>query len=207
MRINNADLENYLSKLKFNDIKEDRRKLLDDLIRYIQQCVDANEVVALNFICTHNSRRSQLAQVWAYVASNQFGIPAECYSGGTEITAVYPMIVEVLRDAGLILSIQQPDLSNSLHHVSLTDDLKPLLLFSKTYDDPQNASTNFAAVMTCNHADAHCPHIPNATRISLPYVDPKHSDGQLNTREVYAERSKQIASEMMYVFSKVRSTE
>lgn len=50
-------------------------------------------------ICTHNSRRSHLSQLWAQVASFHFGIDqVAVYSAGTQARAIYPMILETLRE-------------------------------------------------------------------------------------------------------------
>mgnify|MGYP000047123999 CR=1 FL=1 len=59
--------------------------------------------------------------------------------------------------------------------------------------------------MTCNSADADCPFIPGAfKRISLPFVDPKFSDGTPEMSEAYRFSSIEIATELLYVFSKVK---
>lgn len=58
--------------------------------------------------------------------------------------------------------------------------------------------------MTCSHADENCPFIPGAeTRIPVRYEDPKEFDDTEMESEKYDERSKQIASEMFFVFSRV----
>lgn len=78
--------------------------------------------------------------------------------------------------------------------------------YSKTFDDAVNPSAGFAAIMTCSEADAECPIVLGAdVRIKLFYEDPKVSDGSGNEEKVYGERSRQIALEMAYVFSNVKS--
>ena len=46
-------------------VSEERKEVLQPLADYIQTKVNANEEIRLNFICTHNSRRSHLSQIWA----------------------------------------------------------------------------------------------------------------------------------------------
>ena len=59
--------------------------------------------------------------------------------------------------------------------------------------------------MTCSDADQNCPVVLGAEkRISLPYVDPKISDGTPEESKVYDERCLQIAIEQLYVFSKIK---
>jgi arsenate reductase len=59
--------------------------------------------------------------------------------------------------------------------------------------------------MTCTHADENCPFIPGATRISLPYEDPKAFDGTPEEEAIYAERCRQIARELLFAFSQVKT--
>ena len=59
--------------------------------------------------------------------------------------------------------------------------------------------------MTCSHADENCPFIAGALqRIPVRYEDPKAFDNTPIQLEKYEERSFQIATEMKYVFSKIR---
>lgn len=59
--------------------------------------------------------------------------------------------------------------------------------------------------MTCSQADGGCPFIAGAEkRIPITFEDPKISDNTAQESQVYAERSLQIASEMFYVFSKIK---
>lgn len=68
-----------------------RRALLKPLTRFIQQRVDAERPIRWNFICTHNSRRSHLGQLWGAVAAAHFKIPrVATFSGSTQATAFNP---------------------------------------------------------------------------------------------------------------------
>jgi arsenate reductase len=81
-------------------VPEARRAVLLPLIEYIQSKRDMGLEVYLNFICTHNSRRSQFSQIWAQTAAQYFGIPAHCFSGGVEITSFNERAVASLKRSG-----------------------------------------------------------------------------------------------------------
>ena len=60
------------------------------------------------------------------------------------------------------------------------------------------------AILTCVEADGACPFIAGAAqRIALPFEDPKAFDNTPQQSEKYEERSLQIATELLYVFSKI----
>ncbi len=199
------ELSKTIAALKERNISEDRRAALQELCAFIQAKTERGQDINLCFICTHNSRRSQLAQVWARVAGTYFGIPKlYCYSGGTEVTALYPAVAETLRNQGFrVLPLAGAE--NPVYAFKYSENAVPLIGFSKKYDDPFNPASAFAAVMTCSQADAGCPFVAGAEkRIVLPFEDPGISDHTPEQARVYAERSLQIASEMFYVFSLIK---
>ncbi len=189
---------------QFEQIPTDRKELLEKLTTYIQESLQKNDSVALFFICTHNSRRSHLSQIWAQVAAAYYGIPSVyTYSGGTEATAFNPRAVKAIQKAGFKVEKTGAE-SNPMYKVSYSDTHPPLTIFSKVYDQGGNPTTNFGAVMTCTHADENCPYIPGATRISLPYNDPKEFDDTPLEETMYDERTFEIGRELLYAFSLVR---
>ncbi|WP_353184217.1 protein-tyrosine-phosphatase [Parapedobacter lycopersici] len=186
-------------------INEERKAILQPLIDFIQLKANSRQDINLNFICTHNSRRSHLAQVWAQVASMRANIPkVYCYSGGTEETELFPKVVETLIHQGFhIFSVANVD--NPIYAIKYSDNALPIIGFSKKYDSPFNPASAFAAVMTCSQADSGCPFVAGAEkRIPIIFEDPKISDGTPEQAMVYAERSLQIAAEMCYVFSMIK---
>jgi arsenate reductase len=179
-----------------------RRERLGALIDFLRACRGQGKTAALNFICTHNSRRSHLAQIWAATAAAHYQqSDLETYSGGTETTAFNPRAVEALRRAGF--RVEDPGGDNPRYRVSYGPEAPTMVCFSKTFDDPANPTSDFAAVMTCTDADQNCPVIPGAKRISLPYEDPKAADGTPEEAARYDERCRQIATEMLYVMSQI----
>lgn len=195
-------IEELISKSEISSV---RKKMLESFVDFIQLKVSNNEKIDLVFICTHNSRRSHFAQIWAQVAASYFKIPnVNCYSGGTEVTAMHPMIVKVLIDQGFsVFNISEG--MNPIYAIKYGKNSLPIIGFSKGYDDSFNPGDGFVAIMTCSQADGGCPFIAGAEkRIPITFEDPKESDGRADQQEVYFERSLEIAREMFYVFSQIK---
>ncbi len=199
------DLTGTIDEIVSNQhISEERKTVLQPLVDFVQQKVNNGEEISLNFICTHNSRRSHLSQVWAQVASTYYNIPKVfCYSGGTEETALFPKVVETLVKQGFsVFKISETD--NPVYAIKYSENALPIIGFSKKYDSPFNPVSAFTAIMTCSQADGGCPFIAGAEkRIPITFEDPKISDGTAEQAKVYVERSLQIATEMFYVFSMI----
>ena len=196
-------LNNFIESL--GPISDSRKEILDEFVSYIVAKNNAKANINLNFICTHNSRRSHMSQIWAQVASAFYNIDkVNCYSGGTEATAMFISVKETLEDQGFVI-IKLSEGSNPVYAIKYDEDLLPIIAFSKTYDDNYNPKSNFSAVMTCDHADKNCPIIHGAEkRFAIRYRDPKEFDNTDLQKEKYKERSTQIAEEMFYVFKNVQ---
>lgn len=199
------EINNTIDLLQNLKISTERKVELQLLINFVQTKVSARENINLNFICTHNSRRSHLSQVWAQTAAHYFNIRnVFCYSGGTEATAMFPMAAKTLANAGFQI-VKLSEENNPVYSIKYAENEHPIVGFSKTYDNQFNPQSEFAAIMTCNNADVGCPFIPGAEkRIPIKYDDPKAFDNTPQQAEKYQERSNQIASEMLYVFSKIQ---
>ncbi|MFC4872314.1 protein-tyrosine-phosphatase [Negadavirga shengliensis] len=197
-------LKTTIERAKSLPVPKERKAALEELIIYIRKKIDQGKTVNLNFICTHNSRRSQFSQIWAQTAADCYGVETSCFSGGVEVTAFNERAVASIKRAGF--RVTQNGRHNPKYHVFHSDDAAPITAFSKVFDDQANALSQFAAVMTCSHADENCPFIPGAeARIPIRYEDPKIFDGTPEEEARYDERSLQIASEMFYVFSRIHS--
>jgi protein-tyrosine phosphatase/arsenate reductase len=189
----------------FDKIPDERKEILSQLSAYIKEQRQKNQALNLVYICTHNSRRSHLGQVWGAVAANFYGISGiNTYSGGTEATAFNPNAIKALQTAGFEIS-QLTQGQNPRYLVSFGEDISTTC-FSKVYDDKENPSDNFVAIMTCSHAEENCPYIPGVDlRIGITYDDPKDFDGTPQQDEKYLERSNQLALENLYVFSQIEA--
>lgn len=194
-------------KNSFNSIPEERKKLLNEFSEYITNKLRDGKEVNLVFICTHNSRRSHISQIWAQTAAEYYGIPKiKCNSGGTEATAFNPRAVKSLQKAGF--EIEKKDNSdNPVYLVYYSDEGEPIECFSKVYSDEYNPQKDFAAIMTCSDADANCPVVFGAeARFPIHYEDPKEFDGTELEEEKYDERVEQIGREMLFLFEVVKKT-
>ncbi|MCK5461591.1 MAG: hypothetical protein KAI95_01200, partial [Bacteroidales bacterium] len=165
-------------ELEINNIPANRIKILESLGDYIHTSRDAENDAALVFICTHNSRRSQLGQVWAHTALQYYGIKnVQAYSGGTGATAFNPRAIAAVERAGFEVVVHGGTDENPQFKVTAGEELPANMMFSKKYDDPSNPVENFCAILVCSDADAACPVVPGAEeRISLMYDDPKAFD-------------------------------
>lgn len=201
-----STLESYIRGLSTNSstIPDKRISLLDEIGEYIISQIKAANTVKLVFICTHNSRRSHLAQIWAATLAHHFGIKGvETYSGGTEVTAFNIRAVNALHQAGF--GVINPKGDNPRYAVNFHREAQTLIAYSKVYNSQENPQSDFAALMTCSEADESCPFISGAdVRFSLYYEDPKEADDTPWEGERYEERLKQIGTEIYYLMEKVK---
>jgi len=199
-------IEGLIEGLNPEIISEERKVILQPLVDFIQSKVSSRKEVRINFICTHNSRRSHLSQIWAQTMASYFKVKnVFCYSGGTEATALFPMVAETLKNSGFQINLLSKD-DNPVYSIKYSANEHPIIGFSKALDDDFNPKSEFAAIMTCSEADGGCPFIAGAEkRIPITFEDPKAFDNTPQQLEKYHERSLQIATEMCYVFSQINS--
>lgn len=199
------NMKDIISTFAFSNISAERKAILQPLIAFIQSKKDKNATIRLNFICTHNSRRSHLSQIWAATMAHHFGVKnVFCYSGGTEATAMFPKVAETLAKQGFEI-MKLSENANPVYAVKFSQDEQPIVCFSKVYDDNFNPKSHFSAVVTCNSADKNCPVVFGAEqRFPIKYDDPKAFDGTDLMDAKYAERSLEIGEEMFFVFGSVK---
>ena len=197
-------IEDLIKSLNTETISSERKTVLQPLTDFIQSKVSGNQEIRINFICTHNSRRSHLSQVWAQTMANYFNIKnVFCYSGGTESTALFPMVAETLQNSGFQINTISKN-ENPIYSIKYADNEHPIIGFSKKLDDDFNPKSEFVAIMTCDSANEACPFVPGAKkRIPITFEDPKAFDNTPQQAEKYNERSLQIATELFYVFSQI----
>lgn len=203
-----STLTNYIEAAKstMNQIPQERKEVISALADYINVQLKANKPVNLVFICTHNSRRSQMSQIWAKVAAEHYQLSSKIntYSGGTESTAFNPRAVQAMERAGL--KIEKPVGTNPHYLVTFSDTVPAIECFSKIYSDAFNPQKNFIAVLNCSDADKNCPNVKGADfRTAIKYDDPKLADGTPEEQKTYDERCQQIATEMFYLMSRVNT--
>lgn len=202
-----TSIKSYCDNLvqQFDEIPSERKTLLENISQYIAKKQVLNKPVNLVYVCTHNSRRSHFGQIWGQVAANYFNVKnVTTFSGGTEATAFNINAINAIKRVGFEVK-QLNEEKNSTYHVGYDKKEKPIVCFSKVYDDSNNPQSEFAAIMTCSDAEENCPFIPGVElRIGITYDDPKAFDNTPLQDEMYDERCRQIALETLYVFSKVK---
>lgn len=205
-------------KKSFHLISEDRKDQIQILAKMAKQVIENYKHCPFNFICTHNSRRSHIAQILAW-ASFHYLLPEEKWkqygfnSGGTERTAIHPNTIRALRDFGFSIEKLSPEQANKkyglsieetnpVYEVKCSDSIQPIPAFSKKYEEPPNPKSGFLAVMTCDHAAENCPVVYGAIhRWNLIYKDPKEADGTPKEEKTYRDKVDEIGREMMYLAS------
>jgi arsenate reductase len=200
-------LDSLFNKLHQQTLPEERKIILQPLIDHLSLKAKLQSPIRLNMICTHNSRRSHLCQIWAQTAALFYDIPkVECYSGGTEATAMFSQIRETLIQQGFdIHTLSEGE--NPVHAIKSSPNSPPIIAFSKKYNHPYNPNSNYTAILTCDSANEACPIVSGAEqRFPILYQDPKIADGTPEMEQSYLSRSLQIANEMNHVFKAIRKT-
>lgn len=201
------ELIEYLTKrvAEFETITPERKAELKVVADYVRERLSKSKPAKLTFICTHNSRRSHLSQIWAQVSAEYYGLTGvETFSGGTEATAFNPRAVAAMQRCGLRIVADDLTSTNPRYSVFTCDSSSPQTCFSKAYGDPPNPSEGYCAVMTCSQADDACPLVMGCDlRVPIRYEDPKVADDTEFEVERYDERSAQICREMLYMMSLV----
>lgn len=200
-------MQDYIQSVvtEFDQIAETRQQHLLKLSEYFQSKYIAGKTPKAIVICTHNSRRSHLGQLWLMIAADYYGLPKlESYSGGTEATAFNPRAVAALQRIGLDISTETPNAENPIYDIRWNNEMKSYQAFSKKYDSEPNPQQEFAAIMVCTDADEKCPIVFGTDfRFPLPFDDPKAFDNTDLEAAKYDERCRDIAREMLFCLSRV----
>ena len=187
-------------------VPAERKVVLNEIASSIAGRLEGGHDADLTFICTHNSRRSHMSQIWAQTAARYYGLDrVDAYSGGTEETCCNPRTITAMRTAGFAVEDATAG-DNPLYLVRYADDRPPIRAYSKKYNCDGNPKEGFIALMTCSKADNSCPVVQGAVaRYAIHYVDPRLCDDTPTETAAYNERCREIAREMFYVMSQVRS--
>jgi hypothetical protein len=199
----------------FDWIPQSHRQGAAKLVEWIVANHQAGRPLHVVVICTGNSRRSILAAAMGNVAASYYGMPElRFHSGGTHPTAFNPRTIATLREIGVEIQATgkeaargAPDAANPIYRVHWGDGANmECKEFSKTYDNPVNPRSGFAAIMVCGEADSECPLVKGASiRIPLPYLDPKIYDDGLYESPKYSERRDDVGRLMLNVMMQARN--
>lgn len=198
------NMEDLLSQE--NMISSKRKSELKDLANNIYSQHKEVGFAKVNFVCTHNSRRSQLSQIWFWKALEYFNLHGiSSYSGGTESTAFNHRMVSALQRYGFnILKLDEAKNPKYVIRSGAAGE-REMVLFSKKYAAEFNPQKDFIAVMVCGQADAACPIVPGAyARISLPYEDPKVADDTPQEQKSYDDKVVEIGREILFMVKQLK---
>jgi protein-tyrosine-phosphatase len=190
---------------ELDKVPEERRAVLDEIAATITARLKAGAEANLTFICTHNSRRSHMSQIWAQTAAYYYELgKIKAFSGGTEATACNCRTITAMRTAGF--DIKDATFGdNPVYLVRYADDRPVIRAYSKLYNTGENPNQDFIALMTCSAADKSCPLVMGSiARFAIHYVDPRLCDDTPTESAAYNERCREIAREMFYIMSQVR---
>ncbi|MBX3731800.1 MAG: protein-tyrosine-phosphatase [Verrucomicrobiae bacterium] len=190
---------------ELDQVPPERRKVLDEIAGSIATQLKDVGRSDLTFICTHNSRRSHMSQIWAETAACYFGLAqVQSWSGGTEVTACNCRTVTAMRRVGFDIT-DVTDGDNPLYLVRYAPDRPPIRAYSKLYNADGNPDRGFIALMVCSSADRSCPVVAGAAaRHAIHFMDPRLCDDTPAETAAYNERCREIAREMFFLMSEVR---
>jgi protein-tyrosine-phosphatase len=200
-------LRSYVDEVvsELDSVPAERRIVLGKIASDIAARLKAGKTAELTFICTHNSRRSHMSQIWAQTAAYYYGLDrVHAFSGGTEVTACNCRTVTAMRHAGFAIRDATTG-DNPLYLVQYAEDRPVIRAYSKLYHADDNPSRDFIALMTCSSADKSCPEVQGAiARHAIHYTDPRLCDDTPTETAAYNERCREIAREMFYIMADVR---
>ena len=193
-------------EMEFDQLPATRKESLQKLGNYMASCYKAGKKPQLIVVCTHNSRRSHIGQVFLALAVDFYQLPAMVtFSGGTEATAFNPRAVAALRRIGFEIDMLDAKVNNPEYLLKWKSGMVPYKAFSKKYTNAANPSKGFAAIMVCTEADEGCPVITGCDfRLSLPFQDPKAYDDTSEEVAQYDRACRLIGREMLYVAGVVK---
>lgn len=200
-------LRSYVDEVaaELHMIPAKRRTLLNEIAAAVAARLREEGEARLKFICTHNSRRSHMSQIWAQTAAYHYGLfGVSAYSGGTETTACNCRTVTAMRRAGFEITDATTG-DNPVYEVRYARERPVIRAYSKLYNCDANPKQGFIALMTCSSADSSCPIVRGAVaRFPIHYLDPRLCDDTPLETRAYNERCREIAREMFQIMAETR---
>jgi len=182
-----GSLDKYIDNLDNVILEDYQEKRVKKISQELKSSINTYKKIV--FICTHNSRRSQLCEVWGSILSKRFNLDLFFYSAGTKKTEVYTEVIKSLQRAGLEIDMEG---KIKLMHNQIE-------LHSKTLDEIKE--DEFIAMMTCSDAEKNCPVDQRSKKnIILFYDDPKKYDRTIHESNEYDKTCRLIASELNAIF-------
>ena len=89
---------------ELDQVGPERRSVLEAIAADLAAQLERGKPANLTYICTHNSRRSHMSQIWAQTAAYYYGLDrVHAYSGGTQVTECNCRTVTAMRRAGFTI--------------------------------------------------------------------------------------------------------
>ena len=202
-----STLRPYVTEVanELDSVPAARKVVLGKIATDITAQLKAGKPANLTFICTHNSRRSHMSQIWAQTAAYHYGLnQVHAFSGGTEVTACNCRTVTAMRRVGFDITDATTG-DNPIYLVRYAEDRPVIRAYSKLYNADGNPTQDFIALMTCSSADKSCPQVKGSiARHAIHYVDPRLCDDTPTETTAYNERCQEIAREMFFIMAEVR---
>lgn len=196
-------LFNYARDLypAYKNIPFERKVILEEIANYIINIQQVDQAPKVLFIETDHSTRSVLAHVWAVTAAYYYGIKdIQIYSGGIASSAISTNAIIALEKAGFIVYKISRN-SNPEYEIKYSYNVPAIFLKSIKYNEKSNPDINFGSIILGANADLNLPVVKgNNFRTSLYYLDPSAFEGTKEALDRYMEKSKEIATEMFYLF-------
>jgi len=186
-------------------IKKERKTKLAVLAAQIKQLKRELSPVEIMVVCTHNSRRSHMGELWLRVGIDYYGLSnLRIHSAGTERSAINIRTIRSFQAIGLLVEKSMNKEENPNYKINWRTDEKSYTGYSKEIGSEELPTNGIVSILVCEDAAENCPFIVGSKlRINLPYEDPKRYDDTLEERTKYLERNLEIGSEMFYLLSEL----
>ncbi len=181
-------------------IGPERKARLQGIADVVFKCSVIQEVGVL-FVCTHNSRRSQIAEFMLRVALARYGLQnIDVMSAGTIAAALHLNVIKALRTFDVDIRYELPWGTNPFYYLRWKNIDAPCPpMYAKTIMQLPTFAP-LIAIMVCDDADRNCPSISGARyRFSLPYKDPKWADNTDDEQTIYIQKIREIGTQMHYI--------
>ncbi|MBW0160801.1 MAG: hypothetical protein HYI21_05615 [Sediminibacterium sp. Gen4] len=194
------ELETYFKSVTKMDFSTEHVQALENLKSNISFSTMDYSDYNVVFYCSENSYRSQASQILLQTLcySRKFK-KVKSFSAGLSSTEVSPGLITYLTKIGYRITKTEKN-GKSAYEVRFSDDASPVILYSKTTDDPSLPKKDITAVIVCDiKTEPDCANIKTEfTPFHLAYTKVSDTDGEEKVEALV----KEMAAEMLYVTKK-----
>lgn len=191
---------------KNRTILKERKEVLLKIAEVIAAGCLKKDTININFIGENNAIISQICQVWAFLASKNFELNINSFSGGIEVTSFHRNTIKILQKSGFHFQLDNFSHQNPKYCISYNNEKVTILVFSKHYDNAINKEP-FIPITTCEKSfNEFTTNTSFTNKCHLPYLDLKTIEGSVNKNEKLAAINEQITCEMYFLFSTLKNS-